>query len=138
MASRRTEMLPQDNGKMFAYIKTFNPAQVTQKLRRDPTTIRRFINKYKAEKLKVYHDQDVRLLLMMIKKSVLLKEITKDRRALHEVINTLNLNCGEITAKKVSYGAEIHSHIAAKKPFVSERHGSARVSWCKKVKKNNF
>ncbi len=47
---------------------------------------------------------------------------------LHEVINTLNLNCSLTTAKKTLYEAGIYSCVVAKKPFISEKHASACVS----------
>ncbi|CAB4475353.1 unnamed protein product [Rhizophagus irregularis] len=39
------------------------------------------------------------------------------------------------TAKQTLYDAGIHSHVAAKKPFISKRHASARISWYEKYKK---
>ena len=47
MSPCRTEMSPQDKGKILAYMENFNATQITKKMERDPTTIRRFINKYK-------------------------------------------------------------------------------------------
>ncbi len=59
----------------------------------------------------------------------------KNRCALlHEVINTLSLNCSLTTAKETLYEAGIYFHVAAKKSFISEKHVSARVSWCEKYK----
>src|SRR2546421_3783619 len=54
-------------------------------------------------------------------------EVTQNcHKPLHEVINTLDLNCSITTAKRTLYDAGIHSHVAAKKPFVSEKQASAR------------
>src|SRR2546421_4843863 len=62
-------------------------------------------------------------------------EVTQNcHKPLHEVINTLGLNCSITTAKRTLYDAGIHSHVAAKKPFVSEKQASARISWCEKYK----
>ena len=45
--SHRTELTSQDKGKILAYIENFNPAQIARKMGRDPTTIRRIIDRYK-------------------------------------------------------------------------------------------
>ncbi|CAG8508677.1 8554_t:CDS:2 [Diversispora eburnea] len=59
-------------------------------------------------------------------KSKLVNEVTKNQHApLHKIINTLSLDCSLTTAKQALYNAGIHSHVVAKKPFVSERHASA-------------
>lgn len=68
-------------------------------------------------------------------KNALVNEVTKNRREpLHEGINKLGLSCSLTTAKQTLYDAGIHSHVAAKKPFISKKHASARVSWCEKYK----
>ena len=56
---------------------------------------------------------------------------------MHEITNTLGLNCGLTTVKKTLYKVGIRSHVAAKKPFVSERHAMARVNWCEKHKETS-
>ena len=106
----------------------------------DPTTIRRFIAKYKetgnTENLpwpgwppSLNNDQKKKLVI----------KVTKKRHALlHEVVNTLGLNCSLTTAKEILYKAGIHSHVAAKKHFISERYASAYVSWCENIKKNHL
>src|SRR6266516_7838866 len=103
---------------------------------RDPTTIWRFIDKYKktgkTENLPRSGHPPV---LNNDEKSVLVNEITQNRcEPLHKVVNTLGLNCSITTAKRTLYDAGIHSHVAAKKPFVLEKQASARVSWCEKYK----
>ena len=40
-------MSPYDKGKILAYMEIFNITQIAKKMGRDPTTIHRFINKYK-------------------------------------------------------------------------------------------
>jgi len=45
--SHRTELSSQEKGKILAYMENFNPAQIARKIEHDPTTIRRFIDKYK-------------------------------------------------------------------------------------------
>jgi transposase len=42
-----TELSSQEKGKILAYMENFNPAQIARKMGRDPTTIRRFIARYK-------------------------------------------------------------------------------------------
>ena len=130
------ELSPQDKGKILAYMENFNTSQIAKKMGRDPTTIWRFIGKYKktgkTENLPrsgrppVFNNDE---------KSALVNEITQNRhKLLHEVINTLGLNCSITTAKRTLYDAGIHSHVAAKKPFVSEKQASACISWCEKYK----
>ncbi|CAB4416961.1 unnamed protein product [Rhizophagus irregularis] len=51
-----------------------------------------------------------------------------------KLLNKLKLSCSLTTAKQTLYDAGIHSHVAAKKPFISKRHASARISWCEKYK----
>ena len=46
MGSPYTELSPQDKGKILAYMENFNATQIAKKMRCNPTTIRRFINKY--------------------------------------------------------------------------------------------
>ncbi|GBC42273.1 transposable element tc3 transposase, putative [Rhizophagus irregularis DAOM 181602=DAOM 197198] len=132
-----TELSPQEKGKILAYMENFNPTQIARKMGRDPTTIRRFIDKYKktgkTENLlrsgwpSVFNNNE---------KNALINEVTKNRREpLHEVINKLKLSCSLTTAKQTLYDAGIHSHVAAKKPFISKRHASARISWYEKYKK---
>ena len=45
--SHRTELSFQEKGKILAYMENFNPAQIARKIGHDPTTIHRFIDKYK-------------------------------------------------------------------------------------------
>ena len=69
MGSSYTELSPQDKGKILAYMENFNATQIAKKMGRDPTTIRRFINKYQMTgSIKIYHDQDGYLLLKLLKK----------------------------------------------------------------------
>ena len=57
--STRTQLTSQDKGKILAYMETLNAAQIARKMGRDPTTIRRFIAKYKETgKIETYHDRD--------------------------------------------------------------------------------
>ncbi|RHZ51190.1 hypothetical protein Glove_482g39 [Diversispora epigaea] len=106
--------------------------------RRDPTTIRRFIDGYK----KTVNTENLPhsgwpLALNNNEKNKLANEVTKNRCVpLHEIIDTLSLNCNLTTAKQILYDAGIHFHAAAKKPFVSERHAFACISWCEKYKNN--
>ena len=73
--------------------------------------------------------------LKIIEKNALVNEVKRNWRApLHEVVNTLGLNCSLITAKTILYEARICICVATKKPFISERHAAARISWCEKYK----
>ncbi|CAB5395192.1 unnamed protein product [Rhizophagus irregularis] len=49
-------------------------------------------------------------------------------------ISKEQLSCSLTTAKQTLYDAGIHSHVAAKKPFISKRYASARISWYEKYK----
>ena len=103
---------------------------------RDPTTIRRFINKYKETgKIENLPRTGRPPALNNDEKNALINEVIKNRRIpIHEVINTLDLNCCLTTAKKSLHEAGIYFHVAAKKPFISKRHAAVRVNWCKRKK----
>jgi transposase len=137
MSPCRTEMSPQDKGKILAYMENFNATQIAKKMGRDPTTIRRFIKKYKETGATENLLRSGRPpALNNNEKDALTYEVTQNRRAsIHEAINTLGLNCSQTTALKTLHEAGITSHVAAKKPFISEKHAAARVSWCEKHKK---
>ncbi|CAG8502887.1 9297_t:CDS:2 [Funneliformis caledonium] len=103
---------------------------------RDPTTIRRFINKYKKTvSIENLPRSGRPPALNIIEKNALVNEVKRNRRApLHEVVNTLQPK----TAKTILYEAEICSRVAAKKkPFISERHAAARISWYEKYKEKS-
>ena len=119
-------------------MENFNATQIAKKMGRDPTTIRRFINKYKETGTTENLPRSGRPpALNNDEKDAFISEVIQNRRApIHEVINTLDLNCSQTTALKALHDVGITSHVAAKKPFISERHASARVSWCEKYKKN--
>ena len=117
-------------------MENFNPAQIARKIGRDPTTIRRFIDKYKKTgKTENLPRSGRPPALNNNEKNALISEVTENRREpLHEAINKLGLSCSLTTAKQTLYDAGIHSHVAAKKPFISKKHASARVSWCEKYR----
>src|SRR4051812_12002392 len=114
--STRTQLTSQDKGKILAYMETLNAAQIARKMGRDPTTIRRFIAKYKETgKIENLPRSGRPPVLNNNEKNTLVNEVIKKRRTpLHEIINTLDLNCGLTTAKKTLYDVGIHSHSAAK------------------------
>lgn len=134
--SHRTELSSQEKGKILAYMENFNPAQIARKIGRDPSTIHRFIDKYKKTgKTENLPRSGRPPALNNNEKNALISEVTENRREpLHEVINKLGLSCSLTTAKQALYDAGIHSHVAAKKPFISKKHASARVSWCEKYR----
>ncbi|CAB4481588.1 unnamed protein product [Rhizophagus irregularis] len=134
--SHRTELTSQDKGKILAYMENFNPAQIARKMGRDPTTIRRIIDRYKKTgKTENLPRSGRPPALNNNEKNALINKVTQDRREpLHEVINTLDLNCSPTTAKRALHSVGIYSHVAAKKPFISEKHTLARISWCEKYK----
>ncbi|CAG8609667.1 50_t:CDS:2 [Funneliformis mosseae] len=101
--SHRTEL---DKGKILAYMENFNPAQIARKMGRDPTTIRRIIDRYKKTgKTENLPRSGRPPALDDNETNALINEVTQDRREpLHEVINTL------------------------------EKHALARISWCEKYK----
>src|SRR3954471_17795056 len=97
--SHRTELTSQDKGKILAYMENFNPAQIARKMGRDPTTIRRIIDRYKKTgKTENLPRSGRPPALNDNEKNALINEVTQDRREpLHEVINTLDLNCSLTT-----------------------------------------
>jgi hypothetical protein len=107
---------------------------------RDPTTIHRFITKYKETgKIENLPQSGWPPVLNKEEKNALVTEASKQCcTPLHEIINNLNLNCSLTTAKKILYDAGIHSQIAAKKPFISEINAKKRISWCNENKKKFF
>ncbi|CAB4488437.1 unnamed protein product [Rhizophagus irregularis] len=111
-----TELSPQEKGKILAYMENFNPAQIARKMGRDPTTICRFIDKYK----KTGKTEN-------LPRSGRPSALNDNEKNAHSLMNLT-------TAKQILYDAGIHSHVAAKKPFISKRHASARISWCEKYK----
>ena len=119
--SHHTELSSQEKGKILAYMENFNPAQIARKIERDPTTIRRFIDKYKKTgNIENLPRSGRPPALNNDEKNALISEVTENQREpLHEVINKLGLSCSLTTAKQALYDAGIHSHVAAKKPFIS-------------------
>ncbi|CAG8654262.1 5973_t:CDS:2 [Funneliformis caledonium] len=85
----------------------------------DPITIRRIIDRYKkTEKTENLLRSEHPLALNNNETNTLINKITQDRcEPLHEVINTLGLNCNLTTAKRVLYDIGIYFHVAAKKTF---------------------
>jgi hypothetical protein len=49
----------------------------------------------------------------------------------------LDLSCSLTTAKQTLYDAGMHSHVAAKKPFILKKHALVRISWCEKYKEKS-
>ncbi|CAB5396087.1 unnamed protein product [Rhizophagus irregularis] len=117
-------------------MENFNPAQIARKMGHDSTTIRRIIDRYKKTgKTENLPRSGRPPALNNNEKNALINKVTQDRREpLHEVINTLDLNCSLTTAKRALHSVGIYSHVAAKKPFISEKHALARISWCEKYK----
>ena len=89
--SHRTELTSQDKGKILAYMENFNPAQIARKMGRDPTTIKRIIDRYKKTgKTENLPRSGRPPALNDNEKNALINEVTKNRRKpLHEVINKL-------------------------------------------------
>jgi transposase len=138
--SHCTELSSEEKGKILAYMENFNPAQIARKMGRDPTTIRRFIDKYKKTgKTENLPRSGRPPALNDNEKHALINEVMNNRcEPLHEAINTLDLSCSLTTAKQTLYDAGIHSHVAVKKPFITEKQAAARVVWCEKHKKKWF
>lgn len=131
-----TQLTDEDKGKILAYIEDMNAEQVARKMRRDPTTIRRFLAKHKRTgKIENLPRSGRPEALNKQEKVALLKKATKERRKpLREIVDNLKLNCSLTTAGKTLHDAGIRSHIAAKKPFISESNAVARFRWCEKNK----
>ena len=116
MAPRRTEMSPHDKGKILAYMENFNAIQIAKKMGCDPTTIRWFINKYQTTgSIENLPRSGRPPTLKIIEKNALVNEVKRNWRALlHEVVNTLSLNCNLTTAKMTLYEAKICFRIVTK------------------------
>ena len=69
MASGRTELSPQDKGKILAYMENFNPSQIAKKMGCDLLQYGALLTNIRRQgKLKIYQGLDVLLFLIMTKK----------------------------------------------------------------------
>jgi len=69
MASPRTELSPQDKGKILAYMENFNATQIAKKMGHDLLQYADLLTNTRIQEvLKIYHDQDGHLLSMLLKK----------------------------------------------------------------------
>ncbi|CAG8565458.1 1554_t:CDS:2 [Diversispora eburnea] len=109
MAAHHTELSPLDKGKILAYIENFNTIQIAKKIGCDPTTIHQFIDRYK-------------------------KTGNTENLPYSGWPPALNNNEKNKLINETLYDTGIHFHVSAKKPFVSERHASACISWCEKYR----
>lgn len=140
MAPPRTQLTEVDKGKVLAYIEDMSAEQVARKMGRDPTTIRRFIAKYKKTKKIENLPRSGRPQVLSDQKKIALVEeaMRKRRKPLHTIINNLEFNCGLSTAARVLHNAGIYSHVAAKKPFISDANKIARMNWCEENQIRNI
>ena len=129
MSRIRTQLTDEDKRKILAYIETMNAEQVARKIERDPTTIRRFIAKYKStEKIDNLPRSGWPKALNNNEKNELLQEVINERcKPLYDIVSDLGLNCCLTTAAKILHDSGIKSYVAAKKPFVSKDHAEAHV-----------
>jgi transposase len=134
MTRPRTLLTDEDKGKILAFLEDMSAEQVARKMERDPTTIRRFIAKYRnTGKIENLPRSGRPPLLNNQEKEVLSQKAKNERhKPLHEIVNDLGFNCSLATASRALHDSGIRSYIAAKKPFVSENHAKARVVWCEK------
>lgn len=132
----RTQLTDVDKGKILAFSGILNATQIAKKVGWDPTTIRRFIKKYKKTgSIKNLSRAGRPPVLNSQEKRILIQEATKERRLpLREIISKLELKCSLSTAKNILHSSGLRSYIASPKPFISEKHASTRVEWCKKNK----
>ena len=134
MARTRILLTDEDKGKILAYLEEMSAEKIAKKMGRDPTTIRRFIAKYqKTGKIENLPQSGRPPALNNYQKNTLLQKAKKERRKpLHEIVDDLKLNCSLTTARRILHNNGIRGYIAAKKPFVSEKHAKDRVAWCEK------
>jgi len=140
MKSARTQMTDEDKGKILGFKEYLNAEQISIKMRRSPTTIRRFLAKYKkTKKIKnLRRSGRLQALNNTEKEALIQKTIVARHKPLREIIENLELKCSMSTARNVLHDAGIQSYIAAKKPFISEKQALARVNWCEKNKKKSI
>ena len=95
MSRIRTQLTDEDKGKILAYIETMNAEQVARKMEHDPTTIRRFIAKYKSTgKIDNLRWSGQPKALNNNEKNELLQEAINERRKpLYDIVSDLGLNC---------------------------------------------
>jgi transposase len=125
-----------DKGKILAYAESLNANQIAQKIGRNPTTIRRFLAKYKRTGKIENHLRSGRpSILTNEEKDKLISVTTKEQhKPLHEIINKAGLICSLTTARRVLKKVKLHSCVAAKKPYISEKNIEARIKWCNEHK----
>jgi len=132
----RTQLTDVDKGKILALIEIMSAEQVAREMGRDPTTVRRFLAKYKrTRKIENLPRSGRPQALNKQEKNALLREVMKKRRKpLADIVNDLGLRYGLTTAARTLHNLGVRSHVAAKKPFISEDNATTRISWCEKKK----
>ncbi|KAG9291215.1 hypothetical protein G9A89_021717 [Geosiphon pyriformis] len=113
----RTQLTDIDKGKILALIKIMSAEKVAKEIKRDPTTIRRFLAKYKRTKKIENLPRSGRPHILKDKqKNALIQKAIKERsKPLRDIVKDLDLKCSLTTARMVLHDAGIRSHIAAKK-----------------------
>src|SRR5437868_9196579 len=93
-------MTEEDKGKVLAYIKYMSAEQVARVMKCDPTTIRRFLAKYRrTKKITNLRRSGRPQVLNQRKKTALLKVAMRERSTpLRNLVNDLELGCSLRTA----------------------------------------
>lgn len=131
-----TNMTEKDKGKVLAYIKYMSAEQVARVMKRDATTIRRFLAKYRRTKkiTNLRRSGRPRALDKQKKKALLKAAMRERRKPLRALVNDLELGCSLRTATRALQSFGVRSRIAAVKPFLEERHIKERFEWCQKMR----
>ena len=129
-------MTEEDKGKVLAYIKYMSAEQVARVMKRDPTTIRRFLAKYRrTKKITNLRRSGRPRVLNQRKKTALLKVAMRERSTpLRNLVNDLELGCSLRTASRALRSFGVRSRVAAVKPFLEEHHIKGRFEWCQKMR----
>ena len=121
MKMPRKQMDDKEKGMVLAYISTMSAEQVAKKLKRAPTTIRRFLAKYKrTKKIANLPRSGCPPALKKQEKTAIVKKAVKERRVpLLKIVKDLNLQCSVQTIARTLHDARLCSRVAALKPFLS-------------------
>ena len=119
MKMPRKQMDDKEKGMVLAYISTISAEQVAHKLGRAPTTIRRFLAKYKrTKKIENLPRSGRPPILKKQEKTAVVKKVLKERRVpLLQIVKDLKLNCSVQTVARTLHDAGLRSRVAALKPF---------------------
>jgi len=128
------ELKPEEKGGIVALLNNnFKNAQIARQMKLPDSTVRSFIKKYKKTgNIENLPRPGRPPIATQRQKRLLIREVMKNRRApLRELTANVGLNVTTTTASNYLHEAGIKSHVAAKKPFISDENQKKRLIWCK-------